>query len=497
MLRFSPNPNLAHLIHWCEWEDDAFQRAREQDKPVALFVGAFWCGYCQRMDQEAFSDRENMALLNAYFVPLRIENARRPDIDARYNLNGWPTLAFFAPNGRLLAAANYLAADDFKECLLNLYLEYQRHKDELRAIDHAGGDVAIGENKNALPDRLSLDQIASAVLARADRVYGGYGNGQKFIHAEANEFLLSRYEAINDRGCLDHVRLTLDRMRASPIYDEKDGGYFRTTTGADWVQPHREKLLAEQAGLLGNCLHLFRITQLRQYARMAEEIIGYLDRKLFDPSRPAFFGCEDFLRHPTADQTTAGEFFSVIDQCIYTDANAQAIVGYLEAASMLGRPELKRRATDILEFLWVHCHNEHQGMFHYLDEGAKLPGLLIDQARMGIALLRGFHATENPIYLNRAKELAAMIRSRLRNPAGGYFDRSKSELGFLGAQLSLIDQNGVAASFFLMLADAAKEPGYREAARWALSGIGVDLASYGIHASQFGQSLGEWLYAKI
>ncbi len=98
MLRFSPNPNLAQLVHWLEWERDAFRRAHQQDKPVMLFLSAFWCRYCQRMDEGAFSDRENMALLNAYFVALRVENAMRPDIDARYNLNGWPTVAFCRPS---------------------------------------------------------------------------------------------------------------------------------------------------------------------------------------------------------------------------------------------------------------------------------------------------------------------------------------------------------------------------------------------------------------
>ena len=125
MHRFSPNPNSAHLIHWIEWEDDAFRKAREQDRPVMLFLAAFWCRYCQRMDEEAFSDRENMALLNAYFVALRVEDAKRPDIDARYNLNGWPTIAFLTPSGKLLAAANYLPSDEFKELLLNVYMEYR------------------------------------------------------------------------------------------------------------------------------------------------------------------------------------------------------------------------------------------------------------------------------------------------------------------------------------------------------------------------------------
>ena len=135
MLRFSPNRNLAHLVRWFESEDDAFATARAQDRPVVVFLGAFWCRYCQRMDEEAFSDRENMALLNAYFVALRVENAKRPDIDARYNLNGWPTIAFLAPDGKLLAASNYLPTAEFKELLLNVYMEYRAKQ---RRVSHRG-----------------------------------------------------------------------------------------------------------------------------------------------------------------------------------------------------------------------------------------------------------------------------------------------------------------------------------------------------------------------
>src|SRR5262252_5593967 len=284
MLRFSPNQNLAHLIRWFESEDDAFATAQAQDRPVAVFLGAFWCRYCQRMDEEAFSDRENMALLNAYFLALRAENAKRPDIDARYNLNGWPTIAFLSPNGKLLAAANYLPTAEFKELLLNVYMEYERCKEELRVVDQsATADPAEPQSLTRNPPGVSsLNEITDCILAAADHENGGYGRGQRFIHPEVNEFLLSRYDQIHDARLFDHVRLTLERMRGSAIYDAQEGGYFRTTSGADWVQPHREKLLIEQVGLLLNCVHLFRITGSEDHARMAEEIIGYLDRKLFD-----------------------------------------------------------------------------------------------------------------------------------------------------------------------------------------------------------------------
>ena len=495
MLRFSPNPNAAHLIHWFEWENDAFQKAREHDKPVMLFLSAFWCRYCQRMDEGAFSERENMALLNAYFVALRVENATRPDIDARYNLNGWPTIAFFTPTGELLAAVNYLGADEFKELLLDVYMGYQSRNFENRMPEAAGATETTTARlaKDGQPAASILSEISSTIMALADRANGGFGYGQKFIHSEANDFLLSRYEETHDCTYLDHVCLTLDRMGDGPIHDALGGGYFRTTTGADWSQPHREKLLADQAGLLANSLGVFRITQRPEYARTAEEIIGYLDKKLFDPSKPAFRGCEDFLRPEGETRTTTDNFFTIIDDCLYTDANTQAVTAYLEAAAILGRIDCKERALGVLEFIWSRCRSTEGSMHHFYDGRPRLPGLLVDQARMGTALVQAYSAAGDIKYLERARELAEFVLTRLSNPDGGYFDLSVCGPDLLRLRLTEIEQNGGAAWFFLKLAQATNEPKYREAACWALRAFGGNFISYGIHAAGFGKALGEWI----
>ena len=495
MIRFSPNPNRAELIPWLEWEEDAFRKAREQNKPVMLFLGAFWCRYCQRMDEEAFSDRENMALLNAYFVALRAENAKRPDIDARYNLNGWPTIAFLNPAGDLLAASNYLPTEEFKDLLLNVYLNYQQQRPENCPIESVQGSesrmVHVAEREQFY--RGNLATVTNAIMALADRDHGGYGRGQKFIQAEANSFLLARYESTQDAVYLEQVCLTLDRMREGPIHDVKEGGYFRTTTGADWSQPHREKLLVEQAGLLSNCLGAFRLTERAEYAAMSGDIIDYLDRKLFDPASGAYFGCEDFLRRERAEDPGSGEFFTIIDECVYTDANALAIAAYLVAATVLNRPACKDRALGALEFLWNRCRSAENGMFHYYDGTPRLPGLLHDQTSMGTALLQAYLTTRDGKYLERAIELAAFILARLKNPAGGFFDSSPRELGFLKLPLTEISQNGAAAAFFLKLARIANAPKYRDAANCALDAFRGDLSAYGIHAAPFGLALGEWL----
>jgi uncharacterized protein len=495
MIRFSPNPNRAREICWHEWGKEAFQKSQREDKPVILFLSAFWCRYCQRMDEGAFSDGDNIALLNAYFIAMRTENAQRPDIDARYNLNGWPTIAFMSPYGELLGATNYLASEEFGNLLARVYTTYQEKKDQLRSAEETvpeSFEKATPPLTGTPTYEACLLEITKVIMELADRVHGGYGRGQKFIQAEANDFLLSRHDATRDSECLDHVCLTLDRMSASPIHDQKEGGYFRTSSGADWSEPHREKLLAEQAGLLGNSLRAFRITGRSEYARMAEEIIEYLDHKLSDPGNGAFYGCEDFLQ--SAEPSLKEEFFTIIDRCIYTDANAQAIVNYLAASEILGNSGCKERALKALEFLWDHCRSREEGMFHYFDGAPHVPGLLNDQAQTGAALVKAHRATRERKYLDRAKELAEFIITEFKNPNGGYYDLCAPSRAHLKFQLTLIEQNGAAASFFLMLAESTKDLKYRQAALPALGAFRNNFRSYGIHAASFGQALGKHLH---
>ncbi len=492
MIRFSPNANRAHLIPWQEWSDDAFRRAGAENKPVMLFLSAFWCRYCQRMDEEAFSDTENIALLNAYYIPLRVENAQRPEIDARYNLHGWPTIAFMTPGSQLLAAVNYMAADQFKELLIDVYMGYEQQKDVPRAGEQ-NAEEAQAPTRQVTEAELgtNLAAITESVMAMADLTHGGYDRGQKFIHPQVNDFLLARYEATNDRRYFDQVCLTLERMRAGEIYDHDGGGYFRTSSNPDWSHPHREKLLVEEAGLLANCLRVFRITQRTDYRRMAEEIMHYLDAKLFDPATGAFFGCEDWLRH---EEPAAGEeFFTVIDRCIYTDANALASAAYFDAASLLAKPQHGERALTVLEFLWRNCRSESGGMFHYCVGAPHVPGLLQDQAQMGMALLRAAQVTKDAAYASQARLLAEFILTELKNPAGGFYDIAAQNSPSLNLRLTLIEQNGTAASFFLAMAQATHDPKYRDAARWALTAISGDFVSYGIHAAEYGRALGKFL----
>ena len=128
MFRFSPRPNRAHLVQWRPWGTEAFREAQQQDKPLVLWLTAFWCGYCQRMDDTTLSNDEVIALLNAFFVPIRVEESQRPDVDLRYNQNGWPTIAFLTPAGDDILRVNYLDPEPFISLLVRLVDAYQRDK---------------------------------------------------------------------------------------------------------------------------------------------------------------------------------------------------------------------------------------------------------------------------------------------------------------------------------------------------------------------------------
>ena len=502
MFRFSPNPNKANLVNWREWGQEAFDAAQQQDKLVMLYIGAFWCGFCQGMDETTLSNNETITLLNAYFIPIRVENAQRPDIDARYNQDGWPSIAFLTPWGDHLATVNYMPPDEFCNVLAHLHQTYQDQQEEFRA---AALNQQTPQSATAQPPtRLrasAVSEIVNTLMDIADPVNGGYGPDHKFLHPEAHDLLLYRHETTSESEFLDHVTLTLDKMRNSATYDSEVGGYFRYSSKADWSEPHREKLLADHAGILMNFLRSFILTENDDHRQRAEEVVDFLTSTMSDSSGAPFFGCQDYLRTaPTLGvdsqgrtTRTPGGIISIIDDWIYTDANAQVASAFLEASWVFGRPKLKQRALAVLEFLWTNCRTADNGMFHYHDGEPQISGLLNDQTLMGSALLDAYRFTGNQSYMDQAEKLGKLVLSNNSNPDGGYYDISERGPGHLRFPLTLLVDNGRAASFFLSLCDATGNPEYRRAALWALRAFTDDFAPYGVYASDYALALARYM----
>ncbi len=129
--RFSPRPNRAREIRWQEWGPQAFALARQEDKPILLSLSAVWCHWCHVMDETTYSDEAVIASINDRYVPIRVDNDERPDINARYNMGGWPTTAFLTPDGEVLTGATYIPPERMRQLLPQLAAYYQGNRDQI------------------------------------------------------------------------------------------------------------------------------------------------------------------------------------------------------------------------------------------------------------------------------------------------------------------------------------------------------------------------------
>jgi uncharacterized protein YyaL (SSP411 family) len=325
-------------------------------------------------------------------------------------------------------------------------------------------------------------------------VHGGFGGQNKFLHTEANEFLLYLHQTTGEGWYRDHVLLTLDKLRQSRTFDARHGGFFRYSSRADWQEPHPEKLLDDQAALLGNYLHAYLLTDAPVHRQTAEGLIDYLDATLLDATSGVFFGCQDYVR-PEFVPGRRGpiELRSVIDTYLYSDANARAASAYLDAWWLLGREACGERARHILEWLWEHLRTPGGGMYHYWDGEPHAPGLLADAVMTGRALLDAHAVLGDAFYLERAGGLAEQILRAHRNPRGGFFDIAETGPGALRFPMTVLTQSARLATFFVRLAGMGGDRRYEAAARWALQSFPNTHRQHGAFAAGFGHALAHLL----
>ena len=487
------------MVRWREWGYQAFQEAKNQQKPLALFLTAFWCGFCQRMDEGALSHPEVIALLNAFFIPVRVEESQRPDVDLRYNQDGWPTIAFLAPDGDHLFSVNYMDPDPFVELLVRV-VQLHQQGDLLRGESEAPDSQPLrmpdpaAEGGHTLGPALFYE-VLGLVEGLADPVHGGFGDGFKFLHTDANDFFLYVYQATGERKYLDHVLHTLTKLRAGSMFDAPLGGFFRYSSKPDWSEPHREKLLYDQAALLRNYLHAYLLTGEAEWRVHAEGIIEFVEAYLFDDDAGAYLGCQDYVAFdsPVPAESVHRQTRPVIDELVYCDANAVMVSACLDAWWLLGLAACRERAERVLETLWRRLRADDSRMFHYWegnrDTGGKSLGLLVDSVETGLALLDAYAILGGEVYLQRAEQLANAIRQWRLLPEGGVFDISEAGPGRLSTPVGVMPQNARAALFFLRLSAIGGDMRNRETAGRALARFTGSHAVHGTFAAGFGHAV--------
>src|SRR5438876_651835 len=289
---FSPRPNRASEINWHPWSQGAFDEARQTGRPILLSISAVWCHWCHVMDETTYSHPGVIDIINTNYVPVRVDNDVRPDINQRYNMGGWPTTAFLTSSGDILTGGTYMPPDQMASALMKVADYYRSNQADIASrVLEARKRAASGVARSAgdLEEGL-VDEILDAVSSAYDAGYGGFGNAPKFPQADAILLLLEQSVLRSDDELRRMAVHTLEKMTGGGTYDHVEGGFFRYSTTQDWSIPHFEKMLEDHAGLV-------LALSLAGMKEALDKTVGYLDRVLRDPKTGLYAGSQDADEH--------------------------------------------------------------------------------------------------------------------------------------------------------------------------------------------------------
>ena len=314
-LKNSTSPYLRSAAHqpidWQEWGEEVFARARAEDKPILLDIGAVWCHWCHVIDRESYENSAIAQIINQHFVAVKVDRDERPEVDARYQAaisaisgqGGWPLTGFLMPDGRPFFGGTYFPPEDamgrpgFRRILLAVAESYRNKRGEIaEAAESLAAAVAKAESfheARATFDPGIVESQITSILQLLDMKNGGFGRAPKFPHSSAVELVLERYQQTKEKHLLAVAESTLEKMARGGVYDQLAGGFHRYSVDERWLVPHFEKMSYDNSELLRNYLHAWQITRNPFLRKTAEGIIGWVDEVLSDQARGGFYASQD------------------------------------------------------------------------------------------------------------------------------------------------------------------------------------------------------------
>ncbi len=305
LLQHKDNP-----VDWFPWGEEALEKSRKEDKPILLSVGYSACHWCHVMERESFEDEQTARMMNEHYVNVKVDREERPDIDSIYmsavqaltRHGGWPMTVFLTPDGAPFYGGTYFppvpsrGMPSFQQVLLSLADAYTNRRDEVlqsaeSVRDYLQAATSTEIPKSALGPEL-LDAAAESLKAQLDHTFGGFGGAPKFPQPMNLEVLLRRHHRTGDENALAGVELTLQKMATGGIYDHLGGGFARYSVDERWLVPHFEKMLYDNALLVGLYLETYQATGDDFYKRTAEETLDYVVRDMTSPEG-GFYSAED------------------------------------------------------------------------------------------------------------------------------------------------------------------------------------------------------------
>ncbi|WP_138430577.1 thioredoxin domain-containing protein [Fodinibius saliphilus] len=304
LLQHADNP-----VHWHPWGEEAFEKARREDKPVLVSIGYATCHWCHVMAHESFEDDEIASLMNEVFVNIKVDREERPDIDNTYMLvcqmltgsGGWPLNVFLTPDKEPFYAATYIPRQGrhgrpgMRELIPWISQLWKNEREKVTSSSQQIIDAFQKSTTFESGERLTGDTIKMAVKQykeQYDETYGGFSISPKFPSPH-NLMLLLRYaEQLGDDTSLEMVEQTLTKMRRGGIFDHVGLGFHRYSTDREWLVPHFEKMLYDQAMLMFAYTEAWEKTNKKLFKNTADEIAHYLKRKMQD-RKGGFYSAED------------------------------------------------------------------------------------------------------------------------------------------------------------------------------------------------------------
>lgn len=300
LLQHAYNP-----VDWYPWGEEALKRAKEEDKPILVSIGYSACHWCHVMEKESFEDEATAQYMNRHFINIKIDREERPDLDHIYmdavqamtGSGGWPLNVFLTPDGRPFFGGTYFPPvrafnrPSWKELLQNIVTAFQQRRSEINKqaetlVDHLVQANSFGMNKTGKDELLARENIVEIfnnIMKQADTQRGGFGPAPKFPQPFVIRYLLRYYHVSNDEISLQQALLSIDKMIEGGIYDQLGGGFARYATDSEWLVPHFEKMLYDNALLLSVISEAYQLTKKTRYRDVLEETMQFLQREMMHP----------------------------------------------------------------------------------------------------------------------------------------------------------------------------------------------------------------------
>ena len=336
LLQHAHNP-----VDWYPWGDEAFARARAEDKPILLSIGYSACHWCHVMEHESFEDATTAGLMNDHFVNIKVDREERPDLDQIYmtavqgmtGQGGWPMTVFLTPERKPFYGGTYFPPTDrgglpgFRRVLASVAEGFAGQRSDIDLTASRVTEFIRQQTLAAAPsaglDGAVLDAAFESLAAQFDTTNGGFGRAPKFPQAMALEFLLRYHHRTGSERAREIVDTTLQKMACGGIYDQIGGGFHRYSVDGRWLVPHFEKMLYDNALLARTYLHAYQVTRSPLYRRIVEETLNYVRREMVH-EEGGFFSTQD------ADSDgVEGSYY------VWTPDEIRAIVGHADAPLVL------------------------------------------------------------------------------------------------------------------------------------------------------------------